>query len=120
MKIFDPSIFEKKRRTNHHLAQIFDTGSVHLDAMAVTITFVVNETTPQEKSVAFLANPSLGSQYASKVLKSTCALDGHLTLEQLSDYEFNCTHHKRNLIAGMLHLQKAEITYCKLILHLKS
>ena len=48
------------------------------------------------------------SQYASKVMKSGCALDGHLALEQLSSYQFQCTQDKRNLLARMLHLQKAE------------
>ena len=41
-------------------------------------------------------------------MKSGCALDGHLTLEQLTNYEFQCTQDKRNLLAGMLHLQKAD------------
>ena len=45
-------------------------------------------------------------EYALKVLKSVCILDGHLTLEQLSNYEFHCTQDKRDLLAGMLHLQK--------------
>ena len=40
------------------------------------------------------------SQYASNVLKSGCALDGHLTLEELSIYEFQCTQDKRDLRAG--------------------
>ena len=40
------------------------------------------------------------SQYASNVLKSGCALDGHLTLEELSIYEFQCTQDKRDLYVG--------------------
>ena len=46
------------------------------------------------------------TQCASKVLKSGCVLDNHLTLKQLSNYEFNCTQDKRNLLAGMLRGQK--------------
>ena len=41
------------------------------------------------------------SRYASKVLISECALDGHSTLEQLSNYEFQYSQDKRNLLAGM-------------------
>ena len=45
---------------------------------------------------------------ASKVLKYSCVLDSHLTLELLSNCEFNCAQGKRDLLAGMLFLQKAE------------
>ena len=48
------------------------------------------------------------SPYASKELKSGCVLDGHLTLEHVSNYERQCTRVKRNLLAGMLYLQTAE------------
>ena len=41
-------------------------------------------------------------------MKSGRALDGHLTLEQLSNYEFLCTQDRRNFFAGMLHLQRAK------------
>ena len=42
----------------------------------------------------------LWNQYASKVLKSGCRMDGHLTLEHLRKYEFQCIQDKE-----MLHLQ---------------
>ena len=48
------------------------------------------------------------SQFASEVFKSGCVLDNHLTLEQLGNYEFNCTQNRRNLLVGMLFAQKAE------------
>ena len=47
-------------------------------------------------------------QYASKVLKSGCALDNYLTSEQLSQYEFHSTQDTRDLLAGVLFVQKAE------------
>ena len=49
------------------------------------------------------------SQFASKVLKSGCARDVHVTLEQLSNYEFQCTQDQRDLRAGMLYLQKGHL-----------
>ena len=83
----------------------------------------------QMMSAAFLANLSLAQlrrspkqcfqvttqtedvdqmcvQYATKVLKSCGVLDNHLTLEQLSNHELNCTQDKRYLLAGMLFAQK--------------
>ena len=48
------------------------------------------------------------SQYVSEVLTSGCAPDGHLTLEPLSNYDVQCTQDKRDLLAWMLYLQKAE------------
>ena len=50
------------------------------------------------------------SQYAWKVLKPSCALDGHLTLGQLSNGEFHCTQDKRDLFERMLFVQRAECT----------
>ena len=48
------------------------------------------------------------NQYAPDVLKSGCALSDHLTLEQLSNYEFIFTQDQKNLLAGMLFSLKAE------------
>ena len=42
-----------------------------------------------------------------KTRKDMQLVDGHLTVEQLSNYEFHCTQDKRDLLAGVLHLQKA-------------
>ena len=50
----------------------------------------------------------LWSQYASKVWNSGCALDVHFTSENLINQEFLCTDDKRDLLAGMLFVQKAE------------
>ena len=47
-------------------------------------------------------------QYATKVLKSCGVLDNHLTFQQLSNHELNCTQDKRYLLAGMLFAQKTE------------
>ena len=47
-------------------------------------------------------------QYATKVLKSCGVLDNHLTSEQLSNHELNCTQDKRYLLAGMLFAQITE------------
>ena len=48
------------------------------------------------------------SQYATKVLKSGCALGSHLVLERFTSCEFHCTQDKRDLLAGMLFWTKAE------------
>ena len=56
------------------------------------------------------------SKYAQKVLISGCVLDDRLTLEQLSNNEFRCTRDKRDLPAGMLFVQKAEVdTPCRIV-----
>ena len=47
-------------------------------------------------------------QHVSKVLKPGSVLDNHLTLEQLSNHEFNCTQDNNNFLAGMLFALKAE------------
>ena len=41
-------------------------------------------------------------------MESGCALDVHLLLEQLSNYDFQCTQDKRYLLARMFYVQKAE------------
>ena len=51
---------------------------------------------------------ALGNNWTtSKALKSSCALENHLTLEQSSNCELNCTQDK-DLLARMVFLQKAE------------
>ena len=59
-------------------------------------------------SCSVFRKPQAMSQVRIQVLKSGCALDGHLTLEQLSNHEFICTQDKRDLLAGMLFVQTAE------------
>ena len=52
--------------------------------------------------------PDMESNTHQKELKSGCALKNHLTLEQMSNYEFHCTWDKRDILAGMLFSQKGE------------
>ena len=46
--------------------------------------------------------------YSSKVLKTVCILDNHLTLEQLCNHEFPRTQDKGDLLAPMLFAMSAE------------
>ena len=49
---------------------------------------------------------SIGGYFGKR--NAGCALDNHLILEQLNNYEFHCTQDKRDLLAVMLFVEKAE------------
>ena len=122
----------------------FDTRNVHLHAIAFIVDSVANQTTFESNDVRSFSRKPFGrsaeakhqampqvmtqaenidqiwSQYAQKVLKSGCALRNHLTLEQLSNNEFHCSQHKRDLLAGMLFVQKAEGNLLQVFSHLRS
>ena len=51
--------------------------------------------------------PKGGNAQFLQDAKDMQLVDGHLTVEQLSNNEFHCTQDKRDLLAGVLHLQKA-------------
>ena len=53
------------------------------------------------------------NQHAPKVLKSSCAVDNHLTLEQLSNNECHCNPDERDLQQGCLSSRKGRETSCK-------
>ena len=126
--------------TNDQVGKYSDKGNVFQDPVAFIVTFVARQTTlwikwcPQLFSPTFLLLSfrklqamsqvmtlvenfdQIWSHYAPKVLISGCALDGRLTLEQLSNNEFSCTRDRRDLPAWMLFVQKAEVdTPCRIL-----
>ena len=120
------NLFANKRSIGGY----FDNGNVHHDAILWKISGKSDDPMNQVMSAAFLANPSLAqlqwrqaesqmmtqaewfdqmwNEHSSKALKSGCILGDILTLEPLSNHEFTCTHHKRDLLAGMLFTMSAE------------
>ena len=76
-----------------------ELGSFYCDKVPTTNRFTQAMTQPENVDQTW-------SQYASNVLESVCALDVHLIWEQLSNLVFQCTQDKRDLVAGMLYLQK--------------
>ena len=101
-------------RTNDQVAVVLTKETFHCSAVESMVVVVASSCSASAKLQAMsrvITRPKnvdqKRNQYAPKVLKSSCSLDNHLTLEQLSNNECRCNPDERRSPAGMLFVQRA-------------